>query len=353
MANEIKVDLEQFKSAFDLKSLADLYSQPADGHEYVLDRTLPKGGLSIVAAKPKVGKSTLARNLILAIARGDQTFLGREIKISGPTVYLGLEEKQSEVRGHFQRMGAASDLPIFVHTGSALMVSPIQAIADLEQVIIGKKVVLAAVDPLQRLVKVKDINPYAEMSLVLEPLLKIARDTGCHIMVVHHAKKGTGEDILDAILGSVAIAGSCDTLLFMRRTGTNRTVESIQRYGEDLPCTVLAFDEKTGLITPGGTLDEFQLQQCSKATLELLADHEMTLQEIKGALTSYKSGLIHESLEHLTDAGEIKREGMGRKNDPHRYHISNGDVTPGTPGADILSGTLPELPLVKNSVEFN
>ena len=132
MASEITVDFDGFKSVFNMKSLADLYAEPADAHEYVLDRTLPKGGLSIVAAKPKVGKSTLARNLILAIARGDHSFMGRDIKISGPVIYLGLEEKRSEVKGHFQRMGAAPGLPIHVHTGSMLAISPLMAIGQLE-----------------------------------------------------------------------------------------------------------------------------------------------------------------------------------------------------------------------------
>jgi hypothetical protein len=342
--------------AFEFKSLADLYSQPDDGCESLLDGLLQKGGFSILAAKPKVGKSTLARNLVLAIARGDQAFLGREIKISGPAVYLGLEEKTSEVRAHFQRMGASPDLPIYIHTGSALMVSAGQAIIDLDKVIGEKKAVLAVVDTLQRLLRLKDLNKYGEVSLTLEPLVKVARDSGCHIMLVHHTKKGPDDDILDSVSGSTAIGGACDTLIAMKKAGVNRTVESRQRYGKDLPCTVLAFDEKTGLITPGGTLDEFQLQERCKAILALLGDHDLMAAEIKAALTNYNSGSIHESLEHLVTEGKIERVGSGIKGDPYRYRMSKGDVSVEAANAEIaniMSGTIPDWPLSTNSVDKN
>ena len=46
--------------------------------------------MSVFAAKPKVGKSTFARNLAMAVARGNP-FLGRNTA-KGPVVYLALEE---------------------------------------------------------------------------------------------------------------------------------------------------------------------------------------------------------------------------------------------------------------------
>ena len=80
-------------------SLADLLNEPDEAVQYVVHDLLPAGGTSLLAGKPKAGKSTLARCLALCVARGDN-WLGRECR-QGTVLYLGLEEKRSEVRRHF------------------------------------------------------------------------------------------------------------------------------------------------------------------------------------------------------------------------------------------------------------
>ena len=48
-----------------LTSLSDLLSEPDEQIPYLVDQMLPAGGLSLLAGKPKSGKSTLARFLAL------------------------------------------------------------------------------------------------------------------------------------------------------------------------------------------------------------------------------------------------------------------------------------------------
>jgi RecA-family ATPase len=74
------------KKGFDLTLLSVLYREPAEAVAYLWENTLIKGGLSILVAKPKAGKSTLARNLALAVANGQQSFLGRSVTASGSVV---------------------------------------------------------------------------------------------------------------------------------------------------------------------------------------------------------------------------------------------------------------------------
>lgn len=300
---------------FRLTSLSDLHNEPDEDIAYLWENTLIKGGLSIAVAKPKVGKSTLARNLAFKIAKGDTEFLGRAITASGPVVYLALEEKRSEVKKHFERMGATENLPILIHTGSA----PEQAIEELRKAVIENKALLTIVDPLQRLVRIPDLNDYAKVSLALEPLMQIARDTGCHILLIHHANKGIAREGGDSILGSTAIFGSVDSALIMKRCESYRTIESIQRYGEDLPRTVLAFDVATGLTESGGSLEDVEAAECGKAILELLADHEMTEKEIKDGITDYKGGTVSKSLRFLCQESKIQRQGLGKKGAPYLY----------------------------------
>ena len=221
--------------------------------KWAWDKTLPSGGLSILAAKPKVGKSTLARNLALAVARG-ASFLGRDTA-PGSVVLLALEEKRPEVAAHFARMGA-SDEPIHIHVGGA----PEEALVALDAAIVETGATLAIVDPLQRLVRLRDGNDYSQVSTALEPLLLLARRTGCHIMLVHHLGKGEREGG-DSILGSTALFGSVDSALIEKRRDEVRTLESIQRYGVDLPRTVLAVESVTGTLEASGTVSEVESQE--------------------------------------------------------------------------------------------
>ena len=298
-----------------LTRLSDLLREPTDEVAYVWDATLVRGGLSILAAKPKVGKSTLARSLALAVARGDDAFLGRKITAAGPVVYLALEEKRSEVKAHFERMGADGDLPVFVHCGSA----PEKAVEELGRAVREQKTVLAIVDPLQRLMRLPDINDYSAVSLALEPLMQLARGTGCHILLVHHEGKGLNREGGDAILGSTALFASVDTALSMRRCESCRTIESRQRYGDDIPRTVLVFDPTSGLTTAAGTVEEAESRKVEEAILELLADHEEKTESTIREALSGNTGLTGKALRRLCEEGRVHRDGAGKRGNPYRY----------------------------------
>jgi hypothetical protein len=328
-------------STFNLTKLSDLLAEPAEDIAFVWADTLPRGGLSLLVAKPKVGKSTFARNLALKVARGDGEFLGRAITTPGPDVLFLLEEKRSEVKKHFERMGAG-DLPILVHIGSA----PEQALEELRKVITDTGAVFCVVDPLQRLVRIPDLNDYSSVSLALEPLEQIARTTGCHIMLIHHANKGIGREGGDMILGSTALFGGVDCALIMRRTENHRTIESIQRYGEDLPRTVLSFDPVTGVTTSGGTLEDAQLAECGKDVLEFLANREPTSEtDIKENIPvgQYGRGLISKALRKLKEQGRVERHGSGKRNDPYLYSLTVAGVSGFSGCEDMVTPNKPSI----------
>ncbi len=331
-------------TGFNLTKLSDLYAEPDEAIDYLWENTLIKGGLSLLVAKPKVGKSTLAQNLALALAKGEASFLGRNITTSGAVVYLAFEEKRGEVKRHFKKMGADENLPIFVHVG----IAPEQAIAELRKAVIDKEALLAIIDPLQRLVRVPDLNDYSSVSLALEPLMQIARDTGCHILLIHHANKGITREGGDSILGSTAIFGSVDCAMIMKRTESCRTIESQQRYGVDLPRTVLAYDVLTGLTSSSGSLEDVQIAECGKAILDLLTGNAITEKEIKEGITDHKGGAVSKSLRRLYEEGKIQRKGLGKKSDPFLYNIAPENAGDSR-DKYIEIPTIPTIPIINSS----
>ena len=76
---------------YNLIELGELLSRPEVPVDYLVEGMLVRGTVSCLVAKPKVGKSTLARWSCLAIANGTQ-FLGRKTR-QGDCYYLALEER--------------------------------------------------------------------------------------------------------------------------------------------------------------------------------------------------------------------------------------------------------------------
>ena len=194
-APEWKPSTEISHSGFKLTALGDLLREPDEKVSWLVADKLPAGGLSVLSAKPKVGKSTLARCLALAVATGE-AFLGCQTA-QGPVIYLALEEKRSQVRRHFAYLGATGEEPIQVHCAAA----PKDAMPELCKLVAELKPLLVIIDPLFKFVRVADEKAYAETCQAIEPLLTLARGTGAHVMLVHHSGKAERIDATDAILG--------------------------------------------------------------------------------------------------------------------------------------------------------
>ncbi|MDE1970025.1 MAG: AAA family ATPase [Patescibacteria group bacterium] len=301
---------------FGFTSLNDLLKESEEEISWVVENLLPSGGFSIVIAKPKVGKSTLARQAALAVARGEP-FLGRQV-IQGAVLYVSLEEKRSEVRSHFQLMGATGSEDLGVYVGSL----PDSANEWLKSEIERKKPILVIVDTLFRFASVSDVNDYSKVIKALDPLLSLARTYSAHVMGIHHARKGGG-DGADTALGSTAIFGSVDTAIVLKRTDSKRTIETQQRYGTDMEPSILLFDPDTKMVVFGGTKEEDDVLKVSEAILELLkASNEPMLQvDIDNAVegrTTHK----RRALQELVKAQKIGRTGSGKKGDPFQYSCS-------------------------------
>jgi 5S rRNA maturation endonuclease (ribonuclease M5) len=301
-------------SGFTLTRLGDLMREPEEQVSWLLEGVLPAGGLGLLAAKPKTGKSTLARCLALAVARGE-SFLNRPT-LQGAVIYLALEEKRSEVRGHFRAMGASGEEEILIHAAHA----PADAVPAITAEMKAQKPVLLIIDPLLRFTRVKDGNDYAQVTAALEPILILARESGAHVLLVHHLGKGERAEPTDGILGSTALFAAVDTALVMRRTEKYRTLQSRQRYGEDLTETVLTFDPERRNLSLGAERSDADALAVSEEILKFLesATDGKTEPEITEAVEG-KTRVVRRALRQLVEQGNVSREGEGKRGSPYRY----------------------------------
>jgi hypothetical protein len=311
-----------------LVALGDLLSESDDAPAWLVESRLPAGGLGLLAGKPKAGKSTLARVLAFAVARGEK-FLGHATT-RGPVIYLALEEKRSEVREHFRAMGATDADQIFTLFAAPDKRDALERRLKVEAQRRGA--VLIIIDPLFKFLRVEDGNDYAIVTAAMAPLLQLARETGAHVLAVHHLGKGERNDG-DAILGSTAIFAAVDTALLMKRTDRYRTLSSVQRYGEDLDEITLALDAETRAITAGPARREADEADCARAILDFLAQQRAAVVEAEIDIER-RPQAWKPALRALVRAGRVARTGRGGKSDPFRYALAAArDPEPAAPAS--------------------
>ena len=228
-----------------LTPLSQFMALEFDNPGYLVDGLLRHGGFSLVHAPPKAGKSVLIRNLVRAVARGED-FLDMPTE-EGGVVYAAFEEEASTVQEEMGRMGMAGE---HVHISVGRADAP--ASAYLEQVIAELKPSLVVLDTmLEAIPTIEDLNDYARAKPEISQVRQIARDTRTHIAMVHHARK-SGGDYHEAVLGSSAIAAEFDVLIELTRKGEQQRFIRWEGRGDiHRGKTELGYDAETGLLALG------------------------------------------------------------------------------------------------------
>ena len=307
-----------------LTPIGELLAQPEEQSQWLVNGLLLVGGLSVLSARPKVGKSTLMRSLAADVACG-HNFLGRAT-VKGLVFILDLEGKRGETVSALRRLGITAADPIKVFCGSA----PEGAFDDLRAAALKENPSLIIVDPLQRLARVRDLNDYATVSNAFDPFIALARDTGAHVLLLHHQGRG-GRDGVDSPMGSTAIAGSVDTILTMkRRVCGTRTLATVQRYGSDMEETVVTIDV-CGHAALGGLMLEHEQQEAEGRILAYLAEHPDAEQADIREGVEGRWAVVRAALTALVKDARVSRTGTGKKGDPFKYSGSASSLEPREP----------------------
>jgi RecA-family ATPase len=311
---------------FEFKSLNELFSTPEEVTPFCVEDLLPSSGLSVLVGKPKAGKSTLARQLAVAVARG-KDFLGRATE-QGGVLYLAMEEKASEIAAHFRRLGAQHSDPLYTVCGA---VAKNQAVSKLEAALQSRpEVKLAIIDPIFKFIVVRDSNDYVPVNNALEQLLTLARKYEVHIIAVHHMKKRETDDPMDGALGSTAIAAGVDTYIALKTKGNGkRTLCTRQRYGIDMAETELVWNAEIRGLTLGVTCDEAETLAAEETRVRIERDMVLYVSRNsactqQGILAAVRGnvGLKKQTLQKLIDSDLLLQSGSGVKGEPYTYRVA-------------------------------
>ena len=316
----------RFTTAVDLKARAP------ERVPWVWEGYLARGAVTLLAGKPKAGKTTITADLIEAIASG-VSFLGRPV--TGGSVVLVCEESSTTLA---DKLVARRNVHVLARDDCWPKPSwPILvAAASLraEQV----EAVLVVVDSLSfwaALGADREKDAGATQTAI-EPLQEAARDRA--VLLAHHQRKGGGGEG-EAIRGSSAIAGAVDVIVeFERPVGegipeTQRQLVAVGRFTTTPPLLLVDRDRITGgwrVVGEGDARGDAERLGFRERILDALpvSPPGITQEDIAETLAADRRKWTKD-LDRIVEGGLATVSGKGVKGDPKRYlRIPSQDSVP-------------------------
>jgi hypothetical protein len=319
-----QVEVSAFDELVD-NSIGELMAEPEQRVEWLCDGLLPAGGSSLLSAKAKVGKTTMARCLAEAIVHGHK-FLGRRTKQGTVLYFVGVEEKAGTVL-HFRKLGVTEHDSLRVISAS---ITPKNFHKKLERYIKLHKPKLVVLDPYMRFLGIDDVNAYAENMRAFAPIISLGTKYKCHIVFAGHFGKADRAEVSDQVLGSTAIFAMVDTGIFLRERPHFRTVQTKQRHTNqhgNLPETELKYDSERDYLWLGATKEEADGRRVAENIVTFLehSDEPKKEKAIEDAVKC-STKLLRAALRQLVNQGKVKRtiaakEKGGRGRNPYVYSV--------------------------------
>jgi hypothetical protein len=313
-----------------ISNLGQLDQVKFPSRKWVVNRLLPVG-LSLLVGAPKMGKSWLALQLALMLgcsgfvedAEPDPAedfrvnfpsdFLGFPVAY-GRVLYLALEdsERRLQTRARALMRGALPDSVSYATEWNLLHDGGLEDIQVWVDDTPDAKLVI--LDTFGRLRKPTTQYSYDRDVHDLKDLQRLALDRDVGILLVHHKRKGgDGDDYLESVSGTTAIAGTCDTILSLSRP-RGEAVGALQVTGRDVEEQAFRVRHvpDNGRWVYEGPLELFQLSQERREIVELLESKgplspKQVADNLKKNVSTTTNLLIK-----MVSAGNVKKAGHGK-----------------------------------------
>ncbi len=302
-----------------------------------------EGRVTLLAAREKAGKSTLASAAVAAVSAGDWLFGTR--LTPGKVLLLSLEEHVGDVVRRLRRFAAQPGCVFILEH----LVRPLE---DLEAAVAELRPALVVIDTLPAFVEMlaPESGSASMWTPIMSAIARTAHESGAAMVLLHHADKMHGK-----YRDSTAIGAGVDVILEMK-PGTDPSIRRVSSRGrfrvdefawrlvEDGPSShvelatgELSLDAQILLHierTPGCSLRSIRAAAEGAAVAEIdVAVHRL---EARGAIHNTGTATRH-AWEALRDAGNPQRHAS----DTVPSHLRHAQKVGGAVGVTV-AGSLPE-----------
>ena len=327
-------------------SAADLMEMELPEPCWVVPGILPEG-LGILAGNPKLGKSWLALNICLAVACGGAA-LGQIAVESGDVLYLALEDTKRRLQSRLRKMlPQGQKAPARLHLATEWERVDEGGIARLEQWLEEHPSArLIVIDTLQkvRTARARGGDLYADDYAGVSNLKAIADRFGVGVVVIHHRRKGQGDDDLEAVSGTYGLTGAADSILSLKRE-RGRQDATLYVTGRDIDEQELAlrWDGDIGSWSLLGEAAEYRLSEERASVMQTLrqAGRALSPKDVFDSGVGSNAEAVRVLLYKMASDGQIKNDGGRYSPIPAAVLPTNGtNGTTGTSGTSGTSGTV-------------
>jgi AAA domain len=277
----------------------------------ILPELIPEG-VTILAGKPKIGKSWLMLDVCVAVA-GGRFVLGDKKPVQGDVLYLALEDNQRRLKKRMDKLIGDYSWPerLDLHTEWKRLDQG--GLEDFEEWCKAKpERRLICIDTLAKMRPLVGRNEqaYAADYRAIEGLQRIAGQYQVGIVLTHHLRKASSEDdAFDDVSGTLGLTGAADTIVIMKR---HSGMVKVYVRGRDIEEGEFAaeFNPESCRWRLVGAADEVFRSQERQIIIAALrsADEPMSISDIMAATERTDRNATKSLLHKMKTAGEVISE---------------------------------------------
>jgi AAA domain len=245
----------------------DLQSMIFPPVRYVLPDYIPEG-VTIIAGKPKIGKSWLTLDLCLA-ATANRFTLGTLKPAQGDVLYLALEDNKRRLKRRMAKLWPSPDaqwpkrLALVTEWKRADQGGLDNIEAWCRSVTDPVMVVIDTLEKFRPAAAAKS-SAYSNDYAALTDLQKIASKYRVAIVINHHVRKMEADDPFDTVSGTLGLTGAADTILILKRHAGTVTLHAPT-------CAATVGRSGSGQVLAPRVLPRPTMTPCASSTVALLS----------------------------------------------------------------------------------
>jgi hypothetical protein len=296
----------------------ELCGQQFPDVRWIIPGLIPEG-VTLLASRPKLGKSWLVLQIAAAVAKGVVTLTASDEPPVGDVLYAALEDTRRRLQRRLTkyfgslretwpaRLTLATEWPRLDQGGIDRL---------REWCLSVSKPALIVIDVLKKVrpPKKNGQTDYDADYMACEGLHGLAADFGIGIIVVTHDRKMGADDVFDTVSGTLGLTGAVDTIAILKRNTQGVTLHVEGRDLVDRIEKAVVFDRDTCRWTIVGEATEVLRSAQRSRVLRALAKTPdgLSTQEIIGAAELRNRSAADTLLSRMAEDGEIERLKLGR-----------------------------------------
>lgn len=293
--------------------------------ELIVPGLLPEG-VTLLAGRPKRGKSWLALQIGLAVSSGGRFARKIGIPKPRPVLFAALEDGVRRITARIEQLQDVARPGNFgILTDMPPLPEGLELLAPWARENRGGLIILDTLSKILRPASAKQ-DLYLTNYNIVQNIAEFATMHGVSFLCVFHTRKGEAEDPLDAVIGSTGYTAAVDTVLVLRGQRGDEYTE-LAVISRDLPenSFALKFDPDHAW-TYIGPADQVRLRGQKRLVLEALEElgGQATTAQLARAL-GLPDNHVRPLLARLISDGFVKRHGDGVF--VLREHGTRGEVT--------------------------